>query len=296
MSCLGSSAHVCAALNKSPRKQGAVFSQSQHLPLLGFYGDKMRLLARHSWLLGVFLVAACGGSTSLESTAWRLTDIASDAGDLTGPLPEVEVTAHFDAEQITGDAGCNRYFGSWVEDADSVAIGPLGSTQRSCIPSVNEQEFRYLALLQEAMRFEINGEVLTLFDENVAAVLIYEMLEPTQLAGTTWEATGVNNGKGGVVSVIIGSTITAEFNEDGTLSGNGGCNNYSAQYEAGDESISIGVIASTRTLCPIQEESEQEQWYFTALENADTWRIDGDRLELRDEDGALQVSFQRTGN
>ena len=56
------------------------------------------------------------------------------------------------------------------------------------------------------------------------------------------------------------------------------------------------MSASTQALCASKGESEQEQWYFAALENADTWRIDGDRLELRDDEGALQVSFQRTGN
>ena len=36
-----------------------------------------------------------------------------------------------------------------------------------------------------------------------------------------------------------------------------------------------------------------EQQYTAALENAKVWAIQGGSLELRDNDGALQVSFAR---
>ena len=74
-------------------------------------------------------------------------------------------------------------------------------------------------------------------------VVTYGERIPTSLTGTTWNAIGYNNGKGGVVSIAIDTEITAVFGEDGTLSGSAGCNNYSAGYEADDVNIKIGPAA-----------------------------------------------------
>jgi hypothetical protein len=40
--------------------------------------------------------------------------------------------------------------------------------------------------------------------------------------------TGYNNGKQAVVSVVIGSELTADFKADGNLGGSAGCNSYFA--------------------------------------------------------------------
>ncbi len=248
-------------------------------------------------LLGALTMASCGGfgsgsAESLESTTWMLSDIASDTGGLVDSLPGVEVTASFFDAEVSGDGGCNRYFGTWVEDGSSIEIGPLGSTRRLCGPEIDDQEARYLGLLESAVTFQNDGQRLTLFDDNRDVVLAYDILEPTQLIGTDWEAISVNNGQGGVVSLVLGSTITAVFGEDGNLTGNGGCNGYSAAYETTADSMRIGVVAATRQLCTPDEVAQQEAQYFEALSEADVWSIVGDRLELRSDNGELQVSFQ----
>jgi heat shock protein HslJ len=251
-----------------------------------------------SLLLLTLVAAACGDSdggdaASLESNAWRLSDLLTEGGELVAALEEVEVTARFVPGEVTGDAGCNRYFGPWTGDGVSIDIGPLASTQRACEAPVNQQEFRYLALLQSAVRFQIDGDRLTLLDGDGNEALVYVALEPTELAGSSWEAISVNNGQEAVVSLIIGTEITAIFDEDGNLSGSGGCNQYSAQYEATDDAISIGAIAATERACLDPDGvMDQEQAYFAALERADTWSVESGRLEFRDESGALQVSYQ----
>ena len=86
---------------------------------------------------------------------------------------------------------------------------------------------------------------------------------------------------------MIGSEITANFSEDGRLSGSGGCNNYNASYEATEETISIGVIASTEMACmDLEGVMDQEVLYLAALQNAAVYTIRDDRLEIRDQDGA----------
>jgi heat shock protein HslJ len=104
-----------------------------------------------------------------------------------------------------------------------------------------------------------------------------------------WQITGYNNGRQAVTSVIIDTEITAEF-VDGTVSGLSGCNNYSGSYELDGDKISVGPLAVTEKFCAEPEGiMEQETEYLAALQAATTYRIDGERMEMRDDDGALQI-------
>jgi heat shock protein HslJ len=96
-----------------------------------------------------------------------------------------------------------------------------------------------------------------------------------------------------VVSVIIGTELTASFGADGTVSGSAGCNNYSAGYELDGNSISIGLAISTMMACDQPEGiMEQELEYLTALGTAATYQITGDRMEMRTAEGSIAVTFE----
>lgn len=155
-----------------------------------------------------------------------------------------------------------------------------------------EQEGTYLEALQSAVTYQIEGKQLALYDSGGQVVLAYTVLEPTPLVGTQWQVIGYNNGRGGVVSVIIGTELTAIFGEDGSMTGSAGCNNYSASYEVDGGAISIGPAAATRMMCAEPERiMEQEAEYLAALETAAVYRIEGDKLELRDADGSLVANY-----
>jgi hypothetical protein len=97
-----------------------------------------------------------------------------------------------------------------------------------------------------------------------------------------------------VVGVLLGTEISANFSSDGQVSGNAGCNQYSAGYLAGGDSIEIGQIATTFMFC---EEPpgvmEQEGEYLAALQSAATYRIDGDMLEMRTAADQIAVIMTR---
>jgi heat shock protein HslJ len=115
-----------------------------------------------------------------------------------------------------------------------------------------------------------------------------------QLAGTMWSATAVNNGKGGVTSRVGGTTLTLVFGADGTLSGTAGCNNYTGGYEVTGGSVRFpAAFASTRKMCA-EDVMDQEQAFFRALSASTSAQINGDRLELRDATGALQITAMKT--
>lgn len=237
--------------------------------------------------------SGAGGGTAqtLAGTSWELTQYAAEGETALTMVPEVvRATADFTEDQISGSGGCNNFSGTYTTDGDTIEIGPLASTQMACGPAVTAVESGYLARLGAATTYAITESTLTLSDGSGQAVLEYTATEPTSLTGTTWAATGINNGKGGVTSLVAESTVTAEFADDGTLTGDAGCNSYTGTYEVLGDTITIGPLATTRMACE-PELNEQEANYLAALENATTFTLDRDRLELRNDEGSLQVGY-----
>lgn len=240
------------------------------------------------FILGSLMLTACAGrSGSLEGTLWQMTAYLNAEGEMVQSLPDVKTTAQFENGSVGGNAGCNSYNGPYQVDGKNISFGPLMSTLMACPPPVMEQETGYMAALGMVATYKVNGESLTMFDKDGEVVLEFVTVEPAALVGTPWLLTSYNNGKGGMQSVIIGTEITADFNEDGTMSGSAGCNTYSAPYEATEDTISIGMATRTEMGCMDPEGvMEQETQYLASLQNAAVYTIRDDRLEIRDENGS----------
>jgi len=98
-----------------------------------------------------------------------------------------------------------------------------------------------------------------------------------------------------VSSVVIDTTLTAIFTGAGTVAGSGGCNDYSGPYTSDASTIKIGPLAATMKLCNSPTGvDEQRAQFLAAMQAATMYTIAGSRLELRDDGGALQVSFRAT--
>jgi len=255
--------------------------------------------------------AACGTETAptasqetvtvnqpeFEGVLWRLIELQSETGDMASVLDQTTVDLKFTGGKLGGTAGCNRYFGTYsLGDANQLLLGSeMGSTQMACPPEIMAQEQRFLALLGRVATAEREGDHLLLQDAESATLLKFVATKPASLENTEWQATGINNGKGGVVSTATTSLSTALFAE-GQVSGAGGCNQFTATFEIDGDQITIGPAAATRKFCNDPEGiMDQEQQFFEALGRARTFSLTPEKLELRDEKGSLQVSFRVAG-
>lgn len=78
----------------------------------------------------------------------------------------------FEAEgRVAGNAGCNRFFGSYEADGGSLRIGALGTTRMACIPEMMADEKRFLDALGKAVAFAREGTRLVIKDAAGASVL-----------------------------------------------------------------------------------------------------------------------------
>jgi heat shock protein HslJ len=238
--------------------------------------------------------AGPGDGAALEGTPWQLTDyVGPDGGTLAVP-EAVAASALFEAGKVSGNAGCNSYTGPYTLDGDTLTIGEVATTAMACpaVPSALEQAF--LAALGKVATYAIVGDRLELRTAEGTVGLRFAVAEAPALTGTRWVATMINNGKGAVGSVVEGSTVTAIFAEGGTVAGDGGCNTYNGPYKVDGDAIDIGPLMSTKKACADEAATAQETAYFAALENAATFEFNGDRLQLRAADGALQVEYRPT--
>ncbi len=255
--------------------------------------NRILLVALISLFAGWTVAAEHATEIEMKDTWWQLVRYVGETGEWVSALPETTVDLRFSDGQLSGSGGCNRYFGSYEIDGAEIRFpSPLGSTQMACVPPIDEQEQRYLALLPATAHWRVDAEQLQLLEADGSPVLEFIAFHPPALEGTEWQASGINNGKGGVVSSASTPLSTAVFTA-GTVSGSAGCNRFNASYEIEGEQIRIGPAAATRKFCAEPEGiMEQEQQFLAALEKGHTFQVGPESLELRDEDGALQVGFR----
>lgn len=232
-------------------------------------------------------------ASGLQEADWKLTRYRDVAGQVVAVLQDTRVIMHFSDGKISGSAGCNRYVGSYTSGAaDQLSFSKdIGITMMACVPPVADQENVYFRHMAAVAGFQITGNSLQLFDKGHQTVLEYTAIKSSGLEGMHWQAAGINNGKGGVVSTATTELATAQFN-DGNVSGHAGCNTFNASYEISANRITIGHAMTTRMHCAEPEGiMQQEQEYLQALFRARVYELTDTGLRLLDENGSLQVNY-----
>ena len=96
------------------------------------------------------------GEYTLEGTTWLL--------DRT--IPGSEITALFANGQVSGSAGCNTYQGTYrstrAAGRNTIEFGPLATTRMMCDEPLMGQEELYLAPLEAATEYTIEGFALSI--------------------------------------------------------------------------------------------------------------------------------------
>ena len=237
------------------------------------------------------LTAGCaavpGEPPPLDGTAWVLS--ARPGG---GASAGASATLRFEGGQALGSDGCNRFFGPYRRSGATLEIGPhLAGTQMACEAAVMKRAEAFRAALAAARSYRLAEGSLQLLGAD-GAPLATLAPQSTALAGTAWRVTGINNGKGAVVGVRAGSTVTMQF-DDARAAGSAGCNRYSSGYERNGSNLRFGPPAASRRACVEEGVMEQERLFLDALPTVATMRVEGDRLELRRADGALALALTR---
>ena len=228
---------------------------------------------------------------ALTGTVWLWQGTQMADGALIAPDSPANYNLLFsDDGTVSIQADCNRANAGYTLEDGAIAILPGPMTLMAC-PDGSLGTLFIEQLGNAAILFFDGGDLL--LDIKFDGGTMRFTAQPSGLAGTAWVVTAYNNGREAVVSLLDGTTITAEFGADGSLSGSAGCNRFSTSFQTtADGGFSAGPTATTRMLCPTPEGiMEQEQAFIAALESAATYQVRGDTLEMRTADDALALMF-----
>jgi heat shock protein HslJ len=98
------------------------------------------------------------------------------------------------------------------------------------------------------------------------------------------------------VSSINTEKMTLQFGKDGMLSGNAGCNTYSAQYRINPKNnrIDLGNIISTQKYCAKPADlMKEEQAFLGDLQQVKSFKRSSQSLELFDAKGKRLLDFRQ---
>jgi heat shock protein HslJ len=130
--------------------------------------DVMRIGLPFCLATVVALLSGCAMSNTqfpqprLEDSAWLTEDI-----DGAGVVDNLQSTLKFDVNlNVSGNGGCNRYFGAATVDENKIDFGALSSTRMACSQAILDQEQRFFAALDAARTWQIDAERELLYMKN----------------------------------------------------------------------------------------------------------------------------------
>ena len=125
-------------------------------------GNQLQVFDREGYVLLTYKALE---PSPLVGTTWGLTSYNNGKGALASPLAGSDSTAVFGADgNVAGSGGCNSYSAAYEVDGLRISISQATSTMMACAEpeGIMEQETAYLAALQTATRYEIEGDELVL--------------------------------------------------------------------------------------------------------------------------------------
>ena len=124
----------------------------------------------------LILLLAFSSDDQIEGRSWVVESFSAN-GSSVAPIEGSVLSATFEDGTVSGIAGCNNYFAGYELDGNAIAIGPAGSTLMFCAEpeGVMEQEQAYLALLQSADEYSVDGDTLTLSASGTVVLTFVEV-------------------------------------------------------------------------------------------------------------------------
>ncbi len=193
------------------------------------------------------------------------------------------VSVHINQDgTLTGNSGCNEYQTTYeiLPDGGMTIQPDLVSTRMICPTTQMDIETAFQTTLPyvNGYKFAPEGRMILTYttDTGESGEMVFAVGE-VPLSNTTWVLVSFGNQEI-PQRVPPGTSITAIFNSGGKLSGNAGCNDYSAGYTVQANNITIGPTASTMMMCP--DTMDLETMYLDALNAAVSYTIRGPNLTI----------------
>ena len=192
---------------------------------------------------------------------------------------------------IQGVTGSRALFDA---KGDSLTLEPPAKSLGGCIakPEAQKLQSSYLTGLANVISYAIEDGKLVLYAANKQRMGTMAPLEAVPFEGTTWDLMFYPSADAvDAVPVLPGAAITARF-DGGKLTGNAGCNDYTADYKRDDTQLTFGPVTVTEKMCAEPAGvMEQEKAYLKMLAEVGAINQFARSIELLKADGTPLLMY-----
>lgn len=242
------------------------------------------------------LVAACGGSSAgtggqLSGTRWVLRSFEQDGAQV---LVEGDAYADatFERARVSGFGGCGTYDAVTQDAGRLLFVSAPRTTLQSCGEDLDAFQSTYLGLLETSRSYSVRRDMLTIFDADRTAILIFDAGARNPLLGH-WDVDSFATAPGTVTAPLEDTTLSATFRLT-QVGGSAGCNTFAGTYGTNGNVVAIGPLATTQMACD-EDVMEQETAFLAALGGIGFVEPRGNTLLLSDRNGNTSVVLVRPG-
>ncbi len=122
------------------------------------------------------ILSACSQeSASLDGTSWALRSYQDDTGETVNIMPNSTISAHFQADTVTGIAGCNNYNASYQVNRNKLTFGTAATTRKLCNSpqGIMQQENAFLSALNSTASYKLRSSSLEMIDSRGNTLLVF---------------------------------------------------------------------------------------------------------------------------
>ena len=179
-----------------------------------------------------------------------LSIVVKDGDEVRPLVPNTVIRISFDGNQVSAQAGCNSFGGTFHLDGDTLVVEGGAMTEMGCDGPRHAQDDWVFGLITSRPTIALSGDDLVLTEgETTIEMKDREVVEPDQaLAGPRWVLTSIITGDA-VSSVPAEVIASIELHDDGTVDIQPGCNSGGGSYTVDGNILDFSDLVLTRMAC-----------------------------------------------
>lgn len=144
-------------------------------------------------LISVIILKSCGSSQDVVSAANTTDMITNETLSGLYTLEQInntdvtpfKLTLEFDSKtnKVSGFAGCNRFYGTYTTNGNTIVFSELGATRMMCQDEVNKVELSMFQTIAKVNNFELSKGKLSLKNDEAVLIIANERMMPKSRQG-----------------------------------------------------------------------------------------------------------------
>ena len=243
----------------------------------------MNRLILFAALIGAFAVSSFAQVERIGVRQWRLVQLN---GSAVPNSSNAYLELNADQSRFSGNAGCNRMFGTALVRGTRVDLSNIGTTKMACADRrLQRLETEFVRALENVDRFDRRGNTLELYVRRRVVMrfnaLTKQVPEDPQgdvrLEDKKWTLESI---KGVPVSQRGRGAFLIFDAAKRSAGGNSSCNVFGGSYSAVGSSLKLTDIVSTMRACIEDDRMQIEREFLDSLRATNRFEIERGKLML----------------